>query len=262
MPFRALQANRGTAPETQIPLPLPQRYSALFSGLTLLFVMASGGCVRIYEPMSGLHQPVVVDTQVANFPDVHLTLHCVPGDLLSKENATVLCRKVTTLFENQGAKVRMIDTVNRADDVFEDQLEEPPESGDDQPRTGLTVELRARQLHKSTHPLSWVLCVGSFTLLPGVTESTFAQDIVIRDESGFLLVTDTLVGRHVHRFGASAWIGNRIADITWRKKSERLTLDAADEDLSSDLYRQLSQLAFNAKMQAQVYRESAPREMP
>ena len=44
-----------------------------------------------------------------------------------------------------------------------------------------------------------------------------------------------------------------------RIASDRLTAETVRRDLSTDLYRQLSQLVFNAKMQWQVLHQGARR---
>lgn len=192
---------------------------------------------------------MVVDPQLPNLTDTDLDLRCLRGKLLSNHEAGVLCDKLSTLFENQGALVR---TARGA---------EVPEGGAAPPelesRTELTVELRARETDESKHPLSWVLFVGTFTLVPGVLEQSFAQDVVIRDESGFLLMSDTLEGRLVQRYGFGPWFGTTILDLT-RKKLDRLGKNSASRDLSDDLYGQLSQQVFNAKMRAQVLRQASP----
>jgi len=204
--------------------------------------------------MSGLHEPVVVDTRVENFRDVHLAVHCVPGGLLSRQEASSLCQKVGTLFENQGAAVRTIDSVGREDELLDATTGEQDEIA---VRTDLTLELRAREVHRARHPLSWVFAFATFTLVPIVQEQSFAQDVVVRDGTGFLLASDTLEGRLVTRMGAGAWGGNVLADL-FRDEEQQLLGNAAERDLSADLYRQLSQLTFNAKMQWQVMNESLP----
>ncbi len=261
--------------ETTISLPLPsiaspearslqqvvgavaRRCTRLIPWAVLAVVGSTSGCVRVYQPMSGLHEPVLVDTRVANFQDVSLTVHCVPGDLLSRYEASALCRQVGRLFENQGAVVRTVTTVGILDDGLQgDALSERPE-GAVEPTTDLTLEIRSRQVHKSHYPLSWVLSVGTFTLLPGVREATFAQDVTIRDEHGFLLVSDSLQGRLTERFGLGPWVGHKILDITVRDDDNKLTGDAAERELSTDMYGQLSQLTFNAKVQWMILQESA-----
>lgn len=224
---------------------------ALLSGAT--------GCVHVYQPISGLHRPVVVDPQAANFPDLRLTVVCLPSDYVTPGEARLLCQRVGKLFENQGARVTTLTTNLRVgDDVA---AEDPVEGGGAvaaEPTTDLVLELRARRLHTNNNPLSWVVCFATATLVPAVTENTFAQDVVIRDGTGFLLVSDTLQGRLVRTFGLGTWAGNKLADLFWRAKEDELSGDAAHHDLSADLYRQLSQLVLNAQMRWRVLQEATP----
>lgn len=223
--------------------------------------LSATGCIRIYQPMSGLHRPVVVDPQLANFQDLNLVVRCIPEDLLTIQDASVLCRKVGTLFENQGARVTTSATASGApEDDGEPTAEGTRAAGapGSAAATDLTLELRARRVHSDNSMVSWAICIASFTLVPAVSESTFAQDVVIRDGNGFLLVSDSLEGRLVQRFGAGTWIGNKFLDLVTRDRADELAGDAASRDLSSDLYRQLSQMVFNAEMQRQIL-EQAPR---
>lgn len=210
------------------------------------------GCVHTYQPMSGLRRPVVVDPARANFADLELSVRCHRDGVLTRGEASSLCQKIAMLFETQGAKVAVLDQTGS----FDETLGEPEPEGEARPRTDLTLELHARQIHKSVHPLSWVISIATFTILPAIDDETFAQDIEIRDGDGFLLVTDTLQGRLVHRYGAGPWAGNQIADWLWRKEGEKVLGDIAKEELSTDLYRQLSQLVFNAKLQHEVLLET------
>ena len=220
--------------------------------LVVGLALGGSGCVHTYQPLSGLHRPVVIDTGVANFEDVRLAIYCPPGDLLDASEAASLCRKVGVLFENQGAQVTTATRDRRLQDRAGADL---GATEDDTPATDLILELRARDLHESNDPVTWLLCMGTFTLVPAITESTFSQDVIIRDGSGFLLGTDTLKGRVVRSFGVGAWAGNKLLDLVWRDKEEELTGDVAKRDLSADLYQQLSQLVFNAKMRQQVLTE-------
>jgi hypothetical protein len=206
--------------------------------------------------MSGLHRPVVVDPTLPNFDDVQLDVHCIPAGLLSGQEASALCAKVGTLFENQGARVRTHVSEGREDDEGFEIDEEGEGTASDVPRTALSVVLRAREVHSSNDPLSWAFCFASFTLVPAITESTFAQEITIRDGSGSLLLSDTLEGRLVRRFGFGPWAGNAIADLL-RAEDDKLSGERASRALSDDLYTQLSQLVFNAKLHAQVLQEAA-----
>jgi hypothetical protein len=228
-------------------------------GLVLALTSVSSGCiVRVYQPLSGLHAPVVVDPQAENLSDVRLAVTCLSGDFLSRQETLGLCRKMEALFEIQGAEVTLVDSGS----AFSQSDEVSASSESDveavaRPRTDLSLELRSREIHKSVNPLSWVLSIGTFTVLPAVSDSTFAQDVVIRDETGFLLVSDSLQGRVIRRFGVGSWLGNAIADLG-REKEAKLSAGSAERDLSQDLYGQISQLVFNAKIQWRVLTESAP----
>lgn len=224
----------------------------------LLLLAVAPGCIHAYQPMSGLHRPVLVDPRAANFTDLRLTVVCPPGDYVSPAEAQMLCERVSKLFENQGATLT----------TRGDRAEQEPGIGEDPaagqaggaaaPTTDLVLELRAQELHTRNDPLSWVLCIATGTLVPAVTESTFAQDVVIRDGTGFLLLTDRLEGRIVRTMGVGTWAGNRLLDVLWRKKEDELNDKAVHADVSADLYGQLSQLLFNARMRWKVLQEATP----
>ena len=216
-------------------------------------MMGGSGCVTVYEPLSGMHRPIAIDTNEANFKDLRLAIYCPPGNGLGPEAAATLCHKVGVLFENQGAQI----TTATQDRRVQIEATTPGESGAAAPQaTDLVLELRAHDLRETNDPISWLLCYGTFTLVPAVTEDSFAQDVIIRDRSGFLLGSDTLRGRIVRRFGIGTWVGNQVLDLVWRNKPDKLTPPGtADRALSTDLYQQLSQLVFNAKMRWEVLQE-------
>ena len=212
-------------------------------------LLATGGCVRVYQPMSGLHDPVVVDPQLPNFTGLRVGVRCLPGGVLSPQEASGMCDKIDSLFENQGAIVRTWTTPGPVpdDDPFPtDDPDAPP------PPADLTMQLRSREIHHSEYPLSWVVSIVSFTLVPAIIEETFSHDIEVRDGSGFLLSRDELQGRIVQYFGAGTWIGNTVLDLTLRSDEEELTGLRANEHLSADFYAQLSQALFDAHMRARV----------
>jgi hypothetical protein len=224
--------------------------------LCVVALLAQGtGCVRIYQPLRGLNTPVVIDTQVGNLTGVRLTVHCVPGDMLDRLSADELCRKVGVVFENQGATVTTISTLSGAEGDIGDA---PETAAEPIPETDLLLELRARKIHQAKNPMLWMLCVASLTVVPASTEYTFAQDVVIRDGTGFLLAQETLQGRIVQQFGIASWLGNAVLDAFWRAPEDELTGEAMSHDLSTDLYRQLSQTVFNAKMQWLVLQQTPP----
>lgn len=219
-----------------------------------LVCLGSGGCVHAYQPMTGMQTPIVIDPQQRNFEHVELDLYCQAGDHLDGIQAGVLCGKVATLFEVQGAIVHP-----RVDSQPPAHLDEPDDTTGEPRDVRLTVELRARQTYTDTHQLSWLICLGSLTFAPGIVETTFAQDVVISDDSGFLLLSDTLEGRLVRRFGIGPWVGNGVLNLLWRDDEDKLTEEAVSQDVSRDLYGQLSQLVFNASMRAEVLRPVVER---
>jgi len=215
----------------------------------------STGCVPKYQPLRGLNTPVVIDTQVENLAGVRLTVRCVPGEMLDRASADVLCQKVGVVFENQGARVTTIATASGD----EGGMEEPPAPAPEtMPETDLLLELRTRVVHHANNPVMWVLCVVSLTIIPASNEYTFAHDVVIRDGTGFLLAEETLQGRMVTQFGIAAWVGNALLNAFWRAPEDELTYETMRHDLSTDLYRQLSQAVFNAKMQWLVLQQTPP----
>lgn len=228
----------------------------------LMIPLVAAGClnVHVYQPMTGLYDPVLVDPAAPNFVGRSITIRCAPGDGLDRAEARKLCRNVRTLFENQGATVEVLAPAGgpSSTNPFADAAEaaanaEAAGTG----RSDLTVELSARTLNKTRHPVSWILYVASFTVAPGVTESTFAQDVVVRDATGFLLAQETLVGKMVKYSGVGTYLGNVLLDYTLREKDERLVMPGPDgrpgyADLSLDLYRHLSQTVFDADLRRQV----------
>jgi hypothetical protein len=225
--------------------------------LALALLAVAPGCVHVYQPLSGLHRPVVVDPQAPNFTDLNLRVVCPSGDFVRPAEAEELCEHVGKLFEIQGARVT---TVTDRPAVDEELGEDPEAAPADAPAptTDLVLELRASELHVTNDALSWVLCISTATLVPAYTESTFAQDVVIRDGTGFLLVSERLEGRIVRSFGFGAWAGSKLLDLLWRKKEDELSGKAVHADVSRDLYGQLSQMMLNAHMRWRVLREATP----
>lgn len=230
--------------------------TALFGSL-LVLALGPVGCTYVYQPMAGLHRPVVADPTMRNFPDVALTVHCIPGDHLTRPENRRLCRRIGDLFENQGATVEVFDTVELTPDAFGDaggDVGAPPT-----PDTDLVLQVQSQLIDKGNSTLSWALCVATLSLVPAVDEETFGLDLQVRDGSGFLLLQDSLKGRVIRRFGAVAYVGNRFLDWASRDKDARHRPDAAERELSADLYGQLTQLVFNARMRSIVQQEAGAR---
>lgn len=215
------------------------------------------GCVRSYQPLTGLHDPVAVDPAVRNFPGLSLHVYCVPNKALKPAQASVLCQRVGVLFENQGAAVETF-----IEDPVRGLATGEAGVGTELAPADLVLALEVDAVQKTQHPITAALCWFSFTIVPTVRETTFSQQVEIRDGAGFLLATDRYRGRLVERFGAGVWAGNWLLDRFLREPEARLTGTAASTDLSNDLYRQLSQLVFNARMRQDALQLQAPVRTP
>lgn len=193
---------------------------------TILTSAALGGCVDVYQPMTGLHRPIAIDVGYTNFTDLDLRVRCRASAAMDAGQAGELCRRVARLFENQGARVEVLrdgaPPIEEPEDAAEAQGEKAKA-----PRAALSIEIAGREIRRETT-----------TLIPWLWEHTsdytVAQDITVRDETGFLLAADTFVFRFVSRVGF---------------------FSDAEEQFSADFYGQISQLALNAKVRRRVLAE-------
>lgn len=231
-------------PELEKPALRPAPIS--FASLTGLLLTT--GCVHVYQPVAGLNAPVVVDTGAQNFTELNLEVVCNQGELLNRQEARVLCQNTATLFRNQGAQVTTR--------LGRERAYTQEEQGEPRP-IDLTVELTSREVHTFKDPVMWTLCVLSASVVPAVSESSFALDVVVRDGTGFLLASDSLEGRIIQRTGVGVWALNKALDVG-REEKDQLSEDVAKQDLSNDLYGQLSQMVFNAQLQWEVLQEVPP----
>ncbi len=219
--------------------------------VALLAVTSGAGCITtVYQPLTSLQRPVVVDPQLANFEGVKLLVRCHPSENLSANDAVKLCRSVSTNFRNQGALVEVeIPRPNRGANP-RDEGENPD----------LVMDLRSRMVNQHDGGALIILTYLTLTMVPMVQEYTLAQDVTLRDRDGTILVQDTMQGRFVEYLGFGVWAVNAFADYTFRKKEDRITGDAPKKDFSRDFYGQLSQLALNAHVRQRVLREFQPAE--
>jgi hypothetical protein len=212
------------------------------------------GCVTVYQPLVGLQRPVAIQPQADNFKDLRLRVNCLPGGFVGPDEVDQLCKEVGRLFTGQGAAV---ETRTR---LASDFAEYPSRSAATRadPRAAasppskpkpvdLEIDLTARQLHEDRNPLLFAISIATATLIPAISEYTFAQDVEVRDGDGFLLATDTWEARFVRYFGFTTWAVNGLLDLTLRKPADKLTGSAIERDFSHDFYAQLTQLVFNAK---------------
>jgi hypothetical protein len=212
----------------------------------------------------------MVDMTLPNFNGLRLLVRCTPGDGADFGESEDLCNNMQTLYSNQGAKVEIEIPPEPSENGENTENagggEPPPERSGLKP--DLIIDLKARKVHSENSPLLWVLCIASATLIPAITEATYAQDVVIRDPEGFLLVQDSLQARFIRYFGLAFWGVNGLLDLFVRPKGEGLIGTNHQKDFSKDFQGQLSQLAFHAWMRSKILRAfeqetvSAPAPVP
>ncbi|MEL6543668.1 MAG: hypothetical protein AAFQ82_03520 [Myxococcota bacterium] len=204
--------------------------STLASGLTPLLCV---GCMTVYQPLQGLQDPTLLDLGASNFEQTSLELRCPESDAVDREQARKLCTVMRQLFENQGAQVR--------------DGEEIDVSDGEHPSSELVVELRSRMIDDRINLSSYLLSVITFSLVPAVSERSVAQTVTVLDSKGRQLARRTYEWRMNRYIGVGVWSVNWVLDSTARAEEDELTGDVASERFSQDLYRQVSQLTFNAK---------------
>jgi hypothetical protein len=247
-------------------------WRSLLCALSLgLVSSALSGCVTVYEPLVGLQRPVAIQPQVDNFKGLKLRVNCLPGPFVGNDEVDQLCKEVGRVFTGQGATV---ETRTRVGSDFAEVKSRRPESApataqkpaappkETKSTVDLEIDLTARQLHEERSVLLFVLSIATATLIPGIAEYTFAQDVEVRDGEGFLLATDTWEARFVRYFGVTTWAVNGLLDLTVRKQSEKLTGGAVEADFSHDFYAQLTQLVFNAKGRWTLLHMNEPPRSP
>jgi len=223
---------------------------ALLAAAAVVVVALLPGCVTVYEPLLGLQRPVVVNLNAPNFEGQRILVRCLPSDHLPAQDMEYLCRRVRNILQKQGAEVEItVPRGARSRAVEREEGVAPPD---------LMIELSGRLLHEDNVPILWALSYATLTLVPTITEFTFAQDVSIRDGEGSLLVSDSLQGRIIQYFGAGVWATNAVLDLAVRKESEKINDEASRQELSRDLLGQISQLAFHARTRARVLRGFPP----
>ena len=192
--------------------------------------------------------------QQDNFAGQTILVRCFPEANLNVTHAQLLCRKLGKLFSNQGADVQTVVPSER-DTGGTDAAQGLP---------NLTIDTKVRLVSEKSSVLLFIASVWTFSLVPDISEFTFAHDVVIRDREGFALATTTLQSRFIRYVGLGVWGVNGMLDWLVRPKDEELGGNVAPQEFSRDLYRQLTQLTFTAMMRSQVMRSfaDAPRARP
>jgi hypothetical protein len=200
--------------------------------------------VTVYQPLVALQRPTAIDTDAQNFERQRMLIRCIPSDGLKPDDAQLLCGRLRTLFTSQGAQV----------EVEVPQRGGPPSNEAGAAKPDLIVDLKGHLVNSQDNGLLWIVCALTFTLVPAVSEYTYAQDMTIRDANGFQLASDRVEARFVRYFGVGIWAVNSTLDLLVRSEDEKLTGEVSSKDFSRDFYRQISQVAFNASMRALVMR--------
>jgi hypothetical protein len=225
--------------------------TGICKSLSVMALLAiSSGCVTEYQSLSGLTRPVALDIAVANFERQRILIRCFPGDYLDAASSQKLCRSLQTVFTNQGAEVD-VEVPRDGDTLPEAAGRAPPD---------LVVDLRSRLIHRgSDGVLMFFLSLMTMTVVPMMSEQTFAQEVIVRDPSGFLLANETYEARLLEYVGVALWAVRKAAENLDRSGAPPFNARA---ELSNDFYAQLCQLTFHARMRRDVMRGFAPAGTP
>jgi hypothetical protein len=215
-------------------------------------LLAFSGCLTVYQPMTSLQRPTAIDPREKNFEGTHLLIRCIPGDWADGSESQTLCQNMSTLFANQGAKVDIEVPGESLEGVDDEPIERRPKTQAPKTKPDLIMELTARRLANDNNPLNWIICYATLTLFPAITDVTFAQDVIVKDSDGFLLVRDSLQARFVRYFGIAVWAVNGLMDLIVRPKEEKMLGDAPKRDFSKDFHAHMSQLMLTARTREKV----------
>jgi hypothetical protein len=222
----------------------------------LVAILGGTGCVTVYQPLTALQAPTAIVRATDNFEGQRILLQCVPSEDFKPSEGRVaaqeMCTKLNALFSGQGAQVET--TIPGAGSV---SLGQPVATA----RPDLVIQVRSRELHRANPALMWALCIASCSVVPAYREATHAIDVSIRDAEGFELVSESYQARFVEYVGGGVWLVNRTLDATVREEDEQV-IGKAQRDFSRDLYQQLTQLAFNARVRSSVLRSFEPTSAP
>lgn len=205
-----------------------------------LGLLASGCSVVVYQPLMGLQEPVLADLQQANLSGTQVLLSCAAADAV---DARRLCQRLEPLFSNQGAVVRT-------------QSDAPDEGVAPLP-VDLRVELVGTQVEEEGGTGSAAMAYMFLNLLPLSRESTFVQDVTVRDGQGFLLASRRLEGRLIEHFGVAYWVMTHLLNWVARGPAEQIGEQASKADMSRDLYGQLCQTVIAAQVRQRAFLLSA-----
>jgi hypothetical protein len=229
------------APNT--PISRSHQPGILIGVVALLFL---SGCVTVYQPLVGLQRPYAVNPLASNnFEGTRLLVRCHDADGVEADE---LCPKLRSMFSKQGAAVST-------------ELVRPNRSIASAPRgeaPQFIIDVKSKVISRSSSPISWILNVVSFTLVPGFMEATFGQDVVVRDGEGFILAQGGFQERFVTSFGFGVWALNGLMNWLVRPKDQQVDADGQRAEFTQDFQGHMSQLLYNARVRSRVMHNFEP----
>jgi hypothetical protein len=220
---------------------------------TVLVVVATtvgSGCVTLYQPMGSLQRPTLLNPADATFAGSRILLRCMPSDDLPPGDAEKVCRNLSQSLRAQGADTETI--VPRALDDGQGRLAFDGVGAD------FTIEVASKTEHAYDYPAMAIAAGLTLTAVPAIEEETYAQTITVRGKNQVILASDTFRARFVTYTGCLVWSINALVDWLFRDDDNDLTGDVANVTFSKDFYRQVSQLAWNARVRSDVLGLTAP----
>jgi hypothetical protein len=216
------------------------------------FVVLHAGCaVTLYQPMGTLQRPTAVNIDDPNFEDARVLVRCLPSDGFPAADAEKACRQIARSLQQQGAETETIVPRNIDEGL--------PADAFDGRGAELTVEVSSRTEHSQAWPLLTAASCLTCTMVPDVFESTFVQDVTIRARNQTVLAEETYRARLITYTGCVVWSVNGILDWAFRDDRNDLTSEGAHKAYSRDLYRQIAQLAYNARVRSDLLGLTVPR---
>lgn len=222
---------------------MPLRLASAALGLALLWG-ASGCTVTLYQPMKGLHRPLVLERSPTTFEGLRVLVRCnAHDDFMPRGDAAKLCRFLSTSFTQQGAESEWV--------VAQGARFVQPEVFDGKP-PDLTLEISSRIEHEYDYPVAQVVSLLSLTAIPSFREQTFSQRVVVLGRDNSVLAEDFYRQRFVQYDGCLVWSLNWVLDWLVRSEENKVSGDVGKKDFARDFYGQTSQLVFNASVRSEL----------
>ena len=194
--------------------------------------------------MGTLQRPTLVATGDVPFEGTRILVRCMPGKDLPGGDAEKVCRHVAELFRQQGAECET--------QVPRDADEGIPADAFEGKGPDLTMDIVSRTEHSYDYPALAVFSAYTCTAIPSIEEGTYRQEVLVRGRNQTVLASETYRARFVDYNSCVVWSLNWVLDFLFRSDEQKVSGDAAKRNYSRDFYRQLTQLAFNARVRSDV----------